>query len=567
MNARLRLAVLTLLMLVSVGCLLAQDPPEPHPKGIINGLVTDDSTGLPIGEAVVRFFKPHGLWIERVHTDTSGYYEADLDTGRYFVRFEKFGYFPEWFDDAHEIRDAFIVNVHEDTSVTANAGLRPLRRDVHATVTGTVTDSANGNPLPNTMVAFLRPHRWLRQLQHLTEFFGGFPFERLHLPGLGRLHGVVWAGLTDSAGNYEAHLTEGFRYIAVAFKPGFLPQFFDHKLSAFDADRISIQGDTSGINFELLPNPLGVNTITGRVVDSLGNGLPAHVLLIRVRPNGWIPVRYAATDSTGGYGFHHLAPGKFLVRAIPVDGFAPAWYANGECGIRNWHNADVLNLISDINNVDVCVRPLRESGFCRIDGQLTGSSNLMAAASQEGVAVYAVSVSTGEVTGYDVTEADGSYSIDDLSPGTYTIVVDKEGVTGSSTPSVTVDETNGFVASGVGVGISEDPPLSVEDGKNIPHSFALRQNYPNPFNPSTEIGFDVAQISNVSIKVYNLIGQEIAELRDGIMQPGSYVARWDGRDYRGTPASSGIYFVKYVATPLSEERAVFIQIRKMTLLK
>ncbi len=561
MNNCIRLTVFFVLLLTSASSVFAGE--QQGGGGVVTGLILDDSTGLPIKEAFVGFFKPHGLWVQRVHTDTSGIYSADLDTGRYLVRFERFGYIPEWFDDAHELRDAFIVDVHADTTITANAGLQPMPRPEPVTVTGTVRDSLTGNPLPNSLVVFLRPHRWLRQIEHLIERFGGFDNERFHIPGFGRLHGVVWFGLTDTAGNYEAHLLKGFRYIAFAFKPGYVHEFYKDKITPFNADRISFNGDSSGIDFDLVPNPNAVNMLAGKVMDPEGAGVESHVLLIRITPFGWLPVRYQATDSTGRYKFMHLVDGRFLVRAIPVGRYGPAWHKADACGIRDWHNADVINLTSSRDSIDVCVKPLNEDGFCHIDGHITGGGgrNIFSAAANEGVPVYAVSTTTGEVVGYDVTEEDGSYSIDNISPGSYTIVVDQEGYTPSNSPTVTVDETNGFSSSGNDVGISGDPPLDVIDNRGeMPQAFTLGQNYPNPFNPTTEIRFDVVVASQVTIKIYNVMGQEIAKLADQQMQPGNYNVKWDGRDIHGNAVSSGVYYYRMQAGNFSE-------IKKMILMK
>jgi hypothetical protein len=546
-------------MLGSIFIVFAQDHSEHH--GVVAGTVVDDSTGLPLNEAFVGFFRPSGLWIQRVHTDTAGSYTAELDTGRYLVHFEKFGYAPEWFDNMHEVHDAFVVNVHADTTITANAGLHPLERPQPVTVTGIVTDSVTGQPLANAFVAFLRPHRLLREIEHETEHFGGFDNERFNLPGFGRLHGVVWFGFTNEAGQYEAHLLKGFRYIAFAFKPGFVHEFYDDKLTPFHANRLTFAGDSSGIDFDLIPNPLAVNSLAGKIVDTTGAGVESHVLLIRVTPFGWLPVRYQATDSAGNYMFQHLVAGQFFVRAIPVSSFAPAWYKANACGVRNWHNADVLSVSSNVNGVDVCVKPLDESGFCHIDGQITSDGrNIFAAATNEAVAVYAVSTTTGEVVGYDVTEEDGSYSLDNLPAGSYTIVVDKEGYTASNSPTVTVDESSGFNSSGNNVGVSGDPLGVNENQAGLPQTFALGQNYPNPFNPATEIHFDVAKASHVTIKIYNVMGQEIAKIADQRMDAGSYIARWNGNDVHGVTVSSGVYFYRMDADNFSE-------IRKMMLMK
>ncbi|HTK81333.1 MAG TPA: carboxypeptidase regulatory-like domain-containing protein [Bacteroidota bacterium] len=560
MKHRLRFALLCLLML---GSALFVFPQEAEHHGVVTGTVIDDSTGLPINEVSVGFFRSTGLWVQRVHTDTTGAYSAELDTGRYLIRFERFPYVPEWFDNVYEVHDAFVADVHADTSIIANAGLQPLPRPQPVTVSGTVTDSVTGQPLPNTFVAFLRPHRELRELEHELEQFGGFDNERFTLPGFGRLFGVVWFGFTNDAGQYQAHLLKGLRYVAFAFKPGFVHQFYQKKLTPFDADQLTFNGDTSGIDFPLIPNPFAANSFSGRVADTTGVGVPSHVVLIRVTPLGWIPVRYQVTDSAGNYMFQHLVNGRFLVHAIPVSGFAPAWYKEGACGVRNWHNADVVDVSSNVTGIDVCVKPLDESGFCHIDGHITsgGGNTFASAATNEAVAVSAVSTTTGEVAGYDVTGADGSYSLDNLPAGSYTIVVDKEGFTASNAPTVTVDESGGFLSSGNVIGVTGDTPLGVDEHQNqSPASFMLRQNYPNPFNPTTEIHFDVAKAGNVAIRIYNIMGQEIARLVDQRLDIGSYVARWNGNDARGLQVSSGLYFYRMDADN-------FHDLKKMILMK
>ena len=81
-----------------------------------------------------------------------------------------------------------------------------------------------------------------------------------------------------------------------------------------------------------------------------------------------------------------------------------------------------------------------------------------------------------------------------------------------------------------------------EDG-TIPNQFALHQNYPNPFNPSTQISFDVPQGSeHVMLNVYNILGQNVSTLVNGVMSPGRYTMEWNATDEIGNPVASGIYF-------------------------
>lgn len=79
----------------------------------------------------------------------------------------------------------------------------------------------------------------------------------------------------------------------------------------------------------------------------------------------------------------------------------------------------------------------------------------------------------------------------------------------------------------------------VRVGEGIPSEFALRQNFPNPFNPSTFIEYQVAADAFVSLKVYNVLGQEVATLVQERKQPGTYRTVWNAG---GVP--SGAYFYR-----------------------
>jgi type IX secretion system substrate protein len=98
-----------------------------------------------------------------------------------------------------------------------------------------------------------------------------------------------------------------------------------------------------------------------------------------------------------------------------------------------------------------------------------------------------------------------------------------------------------------------DVELDYESG--LPTSYSLSQNYPNPFNPTTEIKFDIPTRSQTTLKVFNVLGQEVERLVDKEMSPGRYVAEWDASEY-----SSGIYFYKL-------ESENFVDTKKMVLVK
>jgi hypothetical protein len=96
----------------------------------------------------------------------------------------------------------------------------------------------------------------------------------------------------------------------------------------------------------------------------------------------------------------------------------------------------------------------------------------------------------------------------------------------------------------------------------VPRNFALDQNYPNPFNPTTSIGFALPTDSRVTVKIYNLIGQEVATLFDGVKESGWHNLKWDAAS-----APSGIYFYRMNAVSTTDAKASFGETRKMMLMK
>lgn len=94
---------------------------------------------------------------------------------------------------------------------------------------------------------------------------------------------------------------------------------------------------------------------------------------------------------------------------------------------------------------------------------------------------------------------------------------------------------------------------SVSDEPQLPKVFALSQNYPNPFNPSTKISFEVPTQSRVSIKVFDVLGREVATLVNEEKQPGRYSSTWDANG-----AASGVYFYRMTAGSFSDVKKLLL---------
>lgn len=100
-----------------------------------------------------------------------------------------------------------------------------------------------------------------------------------------------------------------------------------------------------------------------------------------------------------------------------------------------------------------------------------------------------------------------------------------------------------------------DFTTGVEDKSSLPSVYALYNNYPNPFNPSTVIKFDLPKASNVTLKIYDVIGREVQTLVNKDMAAGTHMV-----DFNASRLSSGIYFYKI-------EAGNFVQTKKMILIK
>ena len=96
----------------------------------------------------------------------------------------------------------------------------------------------------------------------------------------------------------------------------------------------------------------------------------------------------------------------------------------------------------------------------------------------------------------------------------------------------------------------------------LPTSYALNQNYPNPFNPSTTIRYELSNRSVVLLKIYNVVGQLVATLTDGIEDAGYKHVKFNAHNL-----SSGVYFYRLEANSLEKTGASFSQVRKLVLRK
>jgi hypothetical protein len=97
------------------------------------------------------------------------------------------------------------------------------------------------------------------------------------------------------------------------------------------------------------------------------------------------------------------------------------------------------------------------------------------------------------------------------------------------------------------------PTTSAPDQDSAPAEFALSQNYPNPFNPSTTISYSVQKATEVTLKVYDMLGREVAVLLSGRRSPGRYEVKFDGASL-----ASGVYICRMVAGDFTSTKAMLL---------
>ncbi|HEV8537565.1 MAG TPA: T9SS type A sorting domain-containing protein [Bacteroidota bacterium] len=127
----------------------------------------------------------------------------------------------------------------------------------------------------------------------------------------------------------------------------------------------------------------------------------------------------------------------------------------------------------------------------------------------------------------------------------------KEGASAAVVPADTNQPQTGTISA---ASMSWNLPggaTSVETipGGSVPSGFVLEQNYPNPFNPSTVIRYQLSVSSYVTLKVYNLLGQELSTLIAEQLAPGRYSTKWDGTGF-----PSGVYVYRLQAGAIAETR-------------
>lgn len=225
-------------------------------------------------------------------------------------------------------------------------------------------------------------------------------------------------------------------------------------------------------------------------------------------------------------------------------------------------------VLSDAAGASITLADLPVGAMVRVQAEVVSGTlvALQVRAAEAAVmagAVQARGAGTVQVAGRDVaitaeTRVFGrdntELSLDDVQPGAFIeVLAISQGGTASKAAATTATAESIQVKQGVN-------STAREDEAALPEAFVLEQNYPNPFNPATTIGFRLPQQMRVTLKVYNVLGQEVATLLRGTLPAGLHEAQWNGQNGSGQTAASGLYLYRL-------EAGGQVQTRLMTLVK
>ncbi len=491
------------------------------------GTLKSSTTGSVIANGKVTFIPVFGWGLTVAHTDSLGVYTAHLFPGTYIILTSAGGYLPQFYNNVTRIMTATKVTFKSADSLNFNFTLVPRPTLQKYALSGSVKDSL-GHPIK----------AWIEVYSVVANSF----------------HHRVFHAVTDTNGNYTVNVFKGDTVViyAHAINRDFIPQFYNDKTSFLTADRVGISGDTSNINFVLQHKPSYNNGISGVVMNSDSVGVQSLVLAINLDAAAKQHRRYSTfSDSLGAYSFTNLNPGSYILLAIPEGDYIPTFYTATGTQTLQWKNADSVAVTTSgvISGINFNVTDEPDSGLATVSGRVTDNMNNPVA----GALVYATD-SNQQIYSFGVTDMNGNYTITGLVPGSYSVASSSFGYTGGATTTTSLDYTSSY-SSTASFTLTPESVTAVESSPSQISSYQLYQNYPNPFNPSTVIRFSVPYESHITLKVYNILGSEVATLVNGVRAAGSYNITFNAENL-----ASGVYFYQLKA-------GNFVTTKKLLLLK
>ena len=498
----------------------------------ITGTVKDEISGQPIAGAIVTAFQERPttdaligkdeLRVPYVaKTDANGNYKLEgVRSGKFFVQATAHGYLIEFWQEAATLKDAKPVEVPESGNIEKiDFTLLP-----GGAISGMIASTVENKPIAGA---------------NIQVFVKG-------------QNAPLFRGVSGRDGKYRVEGLPSGEYILFAGAEGFNGLYYKDAERRDNATPVKVEApkETADINFQLKPFDRRGGTIAGVIVSEADRNPVSHafVLLISMSaPNpGPQPPLFAQADELGKYKISGVPAGKYVALAL-ASRFISEYYDNA----KTFREAKILSVENNVlDNINFALTPAQRgayqiAGLVRYKNQARGAENVLVQALDNGVIVATA-----------LTGSDGSFIIEEMPAGEFKVSATSTVGEAEQQVPVTVGEGRNVANVLLTLGTTSVAETAAE----IPTKFELEQNYPNPFNPETTIKYHLPSRVNVTLRVYNALGQELRMLVNGLQEAGVYTATWDGKDNNGRQLSTGLYLFRL-------EAGDFTMTRKMAMVK
>jgi len=464
----------------------------------------------------------------------TGDYSMELAPGKYVIRcvayFDDYRYMV-FYDSVFTPKEATKVDVHSDVSgIDFNL---PEPTVAPFSISGTVTSRQSGLPLEGANVVFVS-YNFLSNLWQ------------------------TWEATTDADGNYRVEgytMLQEDSLVGFAWKDStFFAQFYNDKPTLQTADPIIYHAneDVQNINFALdtIDTENGYS-ISGMLLNEKGEPITTGSVTAYTTATN-VGVITVQVDSTGHYAFDPIFPNGSVVYLQAWGGYdyLPEFYNDA----HTWSEAVPIYIQgADVTGLNFVLQEKKPTRIllAKIKGWVKVETQGLAKATEEsdlvGGIVYAKPAGTDEWTGYSYIREDGSFDLPVESDGTYDILVTtKDGDVNSTVEVKDLQATTTVEVT------------AIPDKKDnlVVKSDQLYDAYPNPFNPSTTIKVQMAQTGPAQLIIYNVLGQKVRTLYNGVLPQGVKKFVWNGKDNAGHQVASGLYFYQLKTNNVTKTKAV-----------
>jgi len=516
-------------------------------NSVIYGKVMADD-GRPLAGAFIEVTpaddpaKPLWKVWANASTDSFGqYYIGKLPAGKYIVHaqyWEDIRFGEQWHQNAGAREAATPVEVKESEKV-GSIDFKLKLRPRYGSIFGRVTSEADGAPISRAYVEVSPLKR---------DYCSGAPIAFWN-----------WNATTNERGEYRLELLPEGEYLLSVHANGAF-EYFENAVVPEQATLIKvIGGDSVKAHFGLTPRNEGNGVISGSVTGEFNDSLiPLAIVIARptIVPLVWPQSEMfftAVTNPDGSYKMTGLPSGEYYVLS-----FAPGYIGEFYDNVFDPAEARVVHVDQQkpTPNINFTLQQIYyrlKDGVDPRAGNGVSVIGKVSAAGKKGVAnayVYVLNDNRQPVA-FGRTNSEGFYEITGVAAGKYRLLASH-----TAFNSKYNDDANRFAEAKpadlslgkIEINFVLDPKTitGIDDQMNaaIPQTVELYGNYPNPFNPETQIAFGLPATMRVKIRIFNLLGEEVAVLHDGVLNAGVHRLNWNGRSKVGRESSTGLYLYR-----------------------